>query len=127
VAKAASSRTALVRRARRFNAELARLYPDARIELNFTTPLELVVAATLSARSTDRLVNQVTPVLFARYRTAVDYAAGDQAELERLSDGSSRSTASGVLLTSATMPGNCRRISRLSAAAAPASSSPDSR
>jgi hypothetical protein len=37
-------------------------YPDARIELNFTTPLELLVAAILSARSTDRLVNQVTPV-----------------------------------------------------------------
>ena len=84
VAEAASSRTALVRRARRIIAELARLYPDARIELNFTTPLELLVAAILSARSTDRLVNQVTPVLFARYATAADYAAADQSELERL-------------------------------------------
>jgi endonuclease III len=84
VAEAASTRTALVRRARRVNAELARLYPDARIELNFVTPLELLVAAILSARSTDRLVNQVTPALFARYRTAADYAAADQAELERL-------------------------------------------
>jgi endonuclease III len=84
VAEAASSRTALVRRARRINSELARLYPDARIELNFTSPLELLVAAILSARSTDRLVNQVTPALFARYATAGDYAAADQAELERL-------------------------------------------
>jgi endonuclease III len=84
VAEAASSRAALVRRARRVNAELARLYSDARIELNFATPLELLVAAILSARSTDRLVNQVTPVLFGRYRTAADYAAADQAELERL-------------------------------------------
>jgi endonuclease-3 len=84
VAEAASSRTALVRRARRINSELARLYPDARIELNFTSPLELLVAAILSVRSTDRLVNQVTPALFARYATAGDYAAADQAELERL-------------------------------------------
>ncbi len=60
------------------------MYPDARIELNFTTPLELLVAAILSARSTDRLVNQVTPVLFGRYGSAADYAAADQAELERL-------------------------------------------
>jgi Cytochrome bd terminal oxidase subunit II len=60
VAEAASERAALVRRARRINSELARLYPDARIELNFASPLELLVAAILSARSTDRLVNQVT-------------------------------------------------------------------
>ena len=68
----------------RINSELAWLYPDARIELNFISPLELLVAAILSARSTDRLVNQVTPALFARYATAGDYAAADQAELERL-------------------------------------------
>jgi endonuclease III len=77
-------RTALADRARRINRELARLYPDARIELTFTTPLELLVAAILSARATDRKVNEVTRVLFARYRTAADYAAADQAELERL-------------------------------------------
>ena len=77
-------RTALVRRARRINRELARLYPDAHIELNFTSPLELLVAAILSARTTDRKVNEVTPVLFARYRTAADYAAADQAELEKV-------------------------------------------
>jgi endonuclease-3 len=71
-------------RARRINRELARLYPDARIELTFTTPLELLVAAILSAHTTDRQVNQVTRVLFARYRTAADYAAADRAELERI-------------------------------------------
>jgi len=76
--------TALADRARRINRELARLYPDARIELTFTTPLELLVAAILSARATDRKVNEVTRVLFARYRTAADYAAADQEELERL-------------------------------------------
>ena len=70
MAQVALPRTALVRRARRINRELARLYPDAHIELNFTSPLELLVAAILSARTTDRKVNEVTPVLFARYRTA---------------------------------------------------------
>jgi endonuclease-3 len=66
------------------NRELARLYPDAHIELNFTSPLELLVAAILSAQTTDRRVNEVTRVLFVRYRTAADYAAADRAELERL-------------------------------------------
>jgi endonuclease-3 len=84
VAQAARSRTAKVRQARRINRELARLYPDARIELNFTSPLELLVAAILSAQTTDRGVNEVTRVLFARYRTAADYAAADRAELQKV-------------------------------------------
>ncbi len=84
MAQVASSRTALVRRARRINRELARLYPDAHIELNFTSPLELLVATILSAQTTDRRVNEVTRVLFARYRTAADYAAADLAELEQV-------------------------------------------
>jgi endonuclease-3 len=84
VAQAAPSLTALVRRARRINRELARIYPDARIELNFTSPLELLVATILSAQTTDHGVNQVTPVLFGRYRVAADYAGADQAELEKL-------------------------------------------
>src|SRR5258708_5291481 len=78
------SRAALVRRARRINRELARLYPDARVELNFTSPIELLVAAILSVRTTDRRVNEVTRVLFARYRAAADYAAADRAELEQI-------------------------------------------
>ena len=78
------TRTALVRRARRINRELALLYPDAHTELNFTTPLELLVATILSAQSTDKGVNLVTPVLFARYLTAADYAAADRAELEKI-------------------------------------------
>ena len=83
-ARNAPSRTALFRRARRINRELARLYPDARIELNFTTPLELLVATILSAQTTDRGVNLVTPALFARYPTAADYADADPADLEQL-------------------------------------------
>jgi endonuclease-3 len=76
------TRTALVRRARRINRALAETYPDAHIELDFTTPLELLVATVLSAQSTDKGVNLVTPKLFEHYRTAADYAAADRATLE---------------------------------------------
>ena len=75
-------RTALVRRARRMHRILAETYPDARCELDFATPLELVVATILSAQCTDRRVNLVTPGLFARFPTAADYAAADRDELE---------------------------------------------
>jgi endonuclease III len=78
------SRTALVRRARRINRELAALYPDAHCELDFTTPLELLVATILSAQCTDRRVNMVTPVLFARYRSAADYASADREDVEKI-------------------------------------------
>ena len=78
------ARTALVRRARRINRELGLLYPDAHCELNFTSPLELLIATILSAQCTDKRVNLVTPVLFARYRTAADYAAADRDELEKI-------------------------------------------
>ena len=74
----------LVRRARRINRELAQTYPDAHCELDFTTPLELAVATILSAQCTDKRVNEVTPALFRRYRTAADYAGADRAELEDL-------------------------------------------
>ncbi|MDQ1710218.1 MAG: endonuclease [Frankiaceae bacterium] len=75
---------ALVRRARKVSSELARVYPDAHCELDFTTPLELTVATILSAQCTDARVNLVTPALFATYRTAADYARADRAELEEL-------------------------------------------
>jgi endonuclease-3 len=75
---------ARTRRARRINDRLAEGFPDARCELDFTTPLELAVATILSAQCTDARVNQVTPTLFARYRDAADYAAADRVELEEL-------------------------------------------
>lgn len=56
--------------------------PEAKIELDYTTPLELVVAVALSAQTTDRRVNLVTPALFARFKTAADYAAATPAEVE---------------------------------------------
>ncbi|MDO5533322.1 MAG: endonuclease III [Propionibacteriaceae bacterium] len=66
------------------DAALADLYPEARCELDFTTPLELLVATVLSAQSTDRRVNAVTPALFARYPDAAAYAGADVAALEEL-------------------------------------------
>jgi endonuclease-3 len=66
------------------NKELALLYPDAHCELDFATPLQLLVATILSAQCTDKRVNQVTPTVFAKYLTAADYAAADRAELEEL-------------------------------------------
>ena len=78
------SHTALVRRARRIARELAVLYPDVYTELNFKTPLELLVATILSAQTTDKSVNLVTPTLFARYPTAADYASADREELEKI-------------------------------------------
>lgn len=73
-----------MRRARRMNTELAALYPDAHCELDHADPLQLLVATVLSAQSTDRRVNTVTPVLFARYPDAAALAAADRAELEQL-------------------------------------------
>jgi endonuclease-3 len=57
-------------------------YPDARTELNWKNPLELLVATTLSAQSTDVRVNEVAKELFEKYRTAEDYATADLEQLE---------------------------------------------
>ena len=93
------SRTALVRRARRMHRILAEAYPDAHCELDFTTPLELAVATILSAQCTDRRVNLVTPGLFARYQTAVDFAGADRTELEEIirSTGFFRAKANSII------------------------------
>ena len=72
----------LTRRARRMHRTLAARYPDAHCELDFTTPLELLVATILSAQSTDVRVNMVTPALFAKYPDAAALAGADRAELE---------------------------------------------
>ena len=61
---------------------LKREYPDAHTELDWTNPLELLVATMLSAQTTDVRVNQVTEALFRKYRTAADYAEADADELE---------------------------------------------
>jgi endonuclease-3 len=88
-----------VRRARRIKRCLDDVYPDAHCELDFTTPLELLVAVVLSAQTTDVRVNLVTPALFKRYRTAADYAGADRAELEEFlrSTGFYRAKANSVM------------------------------
>ena len=73
---------ALTRRARRTYRVLAAHYPDARCELDFADPFQLLVATILSAQTTDRRVNGVTPVLFDRYPDARTLAAADRAEVE---------------------------------------------
>ncbi len=63
--------------------ELTELYPDPKTELHYHAPLQLMVAVMLSAQCTDVRVNQVTPALFKRFKTAKDFAEADRAELER--------------------------------------------
>ncbi|TQJ19445.1 endonuclease III [Kribbella jejuensis] len=76
--------TQLVRRARKMHKVLTETYPDAHCELDFTTPLELLVATILSAQTTDVTVNKVTPTLFAKYPTAQAYAEADRDEMESI-------------------------------------------
>ncbi len=67
------------RRTRSIIARLKREFPDAKCALDHTSPLELLVATILSAQSTDARVNIVTPALFAKYKSAAEYAAADPA------------------------------------------------
>jgi endonuclease-3 len=62
---------------------LRKLYPDARCSLNFNNPLQLLLATILSAQCTDERVNKVTAGLFAKYKTAADFAKVSQEELEK--------------------------------------------
>jgi endonuclease-3 len=70
-------------RTRPILTRLRRAYPEARIALDFSTPLECVVATILSAQSTDATVNAITPGLFEKYRCAEDYAGAPEDELQR--------------------------------------------
>ena len=71
-----------IQRLRKIMAVLESTYPDAHCELNFTNPLELLIATILSAQCTDKQVNIATGPLFRKYRTAADYAAADVREIE---------------------------------------------
>ena len=75
---------ALTRRARKIYRVLAEHYPNARCELDFENPLQLLVATVMSAQTTDVRVNLVTPAVFSRYRSAADYASADRTELETM-------------------------------------------
>jgi len=70
-------------RARELARALPKVYPDAHCELDFKTPLQLLIATILSAQCTDKRVNLVTPALFQRYRSAAAFAAAPPAELEK--------------------------------------------
>lgn len=74
--------TADSRRARRILDRLRAEYPDAACALEFRNPLEILVATILSAQCTDERVNQVTPSLFRKYRSAADYAEAPPEELK---------------------------------------------
>jgi endonuclease-3 len=70
-------------RVRRIIAVLKRTHPDAKLGLNFSNPLELLVALILAAQARDDLVNRVTPGLFRKYRTAADYANEKESVLQK--------------------------------------------
>lgn len=76
--------TSLVRRARKMDRVLAATYPDAKCELDFDTPFQLLVATILSAQTTDRRVNAVTPTLFERYPDAPRLAAAERSDVESI-------------------------------------------
>ena len=69
-------------RAMKIIAALSRTYPDAHCELNYSSPLELLIATILSAQCTDKRVNLVTADLFKKYRSAADFAAAPLTEIE---------------------------------------------
>jgi endonuclease-3 len=72
------------RYAARLVKTLRKEYPDATCALVYANPLQLLVATILSAQCTDERVNQVTPALFAKYRSAADFGAARPAQLEKL-------------------------------------------
>jgi endonuclease-3 len=71
-------------RAETIYSRLEAAYPDARCALDFSNPLQLLIATILSAQSTDKTVNTVTPALFRKYKTAKDFARAKAPELEEM-------------------------------------------
>jgi endonuclease-3 len=72
-----SGKSETASRAQKIIKLLEKEYPDARIELDYINPLQLIVATILSAQSTDKTINKITKDLFKKYKTAQDYAAAD--------------------------------------------------
>lgn len=70
-------------RLQKLDKALKKLYPEAKIELNFSNPLELLIAVQLSAQSTDKGVNKITGKLFKKYKTLSDYCKADPREFEK--------------------------------------------
>jgi endonuclease-3 len=86
-------------RAEQIYERLQAAYPDAKCALDHANPLQLLVATILSAQSTDKMVNTITPALFNKYRTAEQFANADTAELERIihSSGFFRNKAKSII------------------------------
>jgi endonuclease-3 len=99
------SKKAKFLRAEQIYSRLETAYPEAKCALNFETPLQLLIATILSAQSTDKTVNTVTPALFKRYKTAKEFAKAKPPELEKMvhSTGFFRNKAKNV-------QGACRMI-----------------
>ncbi|MGZ5366721.1 endonuclease III [Aeromicrobium sp.] len=76
--------TSLVRRARKIDRVLAETYPDADCELDFRNPFQLLVVTVLSAQTTDRRVNAISPALFAAFPNAFALAGADRAVVEEI-------------------------------------------
>jgi endonuclease-3 len=72
------------KRARAIYRVLSKSYPDVKCELDFDSPLQLLIATVLSAQCTDKRVNSVTPALFRRYRNVEDFASAKTSELEKI-------------------------------------------
>ncbi len=72
------------KQAREIYRILTKTYPDIHCELDFKNPLQLTVAVVLSAQCTDKRVNQVTPRLFKKYKSAKDYAKAPVSEIEEI-------------------------------------------
>ena len=71
-------------RANQIYQRLEAAYPDAKCALDHQNPLQLLIATILSAQSTDKMINTITPALFKKYKTAGDFAESDLAELEQM-------------------------------------------
>jgi len=86
-------------RVRKIIAKLQKEYPDARCLLDHSNPLELLVATILAAQCTDERVNKTTPTLFARFKSAADFAAAPTEELEKMirSCGTFRNKAKAII------------------------------
>src|SRR5438876_9139472 len=76
--------TAVAARVRTIVATLQRTHPDAKLALNFSNPLELLVALILAAQARDELVNAVTSELFKKYRTAKDWMGLKEEEVSKI-------------------------------------------
>jgi endonuclease-3 len=81
--KVKSAALATTDRLKKILRRLEKAHPDAKLDLDFSNPLQLLIALILAAQARDDLVNQITPSLFSANRTAADYAKLSPAELEK--------------------------------------------